>query len=527
MTDGPPSGPKPDPGRPVVAGVGRAALVIGGLTVLARVLGFARTLVFAGTVKTSCLSAAYVTANQVPNVVYDIVLGGALTAIVVPVLAGPAEESAASDEARSEVGAISSALLTWTVAILVPVSLALAFAAGPAISVLMPTNPGSGCVRATLVPVAAQMLAVFAPQILLYGLAVVLYGILQAHRKFTAPALAPVLSSLVVIAAYGLFVPLGSKHTAHVAGLSLAAELTLSLGTTLGVAALMLIALRPVWRLGIKVRPALNFPPEIARRARNLAGVGIAALVAQDASVLVVTRLANARGASHGSAVTVYSYGWQAFVSVYAVLAVPIAEGGRVRRGLLFGHPGDRARVVAGGCAAGRRRRAGGSRLSRLESSGDQPVRADAGRVRAGTGRLRLDRVPFPGVARRRPQPGRGHLDGDGLGGGDRGRRGGGSARGGQVGGAGPRRCQHGRHDRLRCGAAGRGGEDQGSSGAAGQLAGARRGPGRRADGSGRGPRIDRRPAGLRASAQRVPGSGGRGVCARGLLRGGRAARRR
>ena len=49
------------------------------------------------------------------------------------------------------------------------------------------------------------MLIVFAPQILLYGLAVVLYGILQAHRKVAAPALAPVLSSLVVIGAYFWF----------------------------------------------------------------------------------------------------------------------------------------------------------------------------------------------------------------------------------------------------------------------------------------------------------------------------------
>ena len=55
------------------------------------------------------------------------------------------------------------------------------------------------------------MLVVFAPQILLYGLAVVLYGILQAHRRFTAPALAPVVSSLVVIAAYLAFVPLGRR----------------------------------------------------------------------------------------------------------------------------------------------------------------------------------------------------------------------------------------------------------------------------------------------------------------------------
>ena len=73
-------GPEPEQPRRAVRGIGRAALLIAGLTVLARMLGLARTLVFAGTVKTSCLGAAYVTANQVPTVVYDIVLGGALTA---------------------------------------------------------------------------------------------------------------------------------------------------------------------------------------------------------------------------------------------------------------------------------------------------------------------------------------------------------------------------------------------------------------------------------------------------------------
>ncbi len=191
------------------AGIGRAALLIGGLTVVARILGFARTLVFSGTVKASCLGTAYLTANLVPNVIYDIVLGGALTAIVVPVLAGPAERAAGEETARRERDAISSALLTWTVVILVPVSLAVALVAEPAISALMPANPAPHCSSASLVPIAARMLAVFAPQILLYGLAVVCYGILQSHRKFTAPALAPILSSLVVIAAYVLFVPLG------------------------------------------------------------------------------------------------------------------------------------------------------------------------------------------------------------------------------------------------------------------------------------------------------------------------------
>ncbi len=310
----------------MAVGVGRAALLIGGLTIVARMLGFVRTVVFAGTVKTSCLSAAYVTANLVPNVIYDIVLGGALTAIVVPILAGPAERAGlAGRAAAQEVSRISSALLTWTVVILVPVSLALAVASGPVISLLMPANPASGCPRDDLLPIASGMLSVFAPQILLYGLAVVLYGILQAHRKFTAPAIAPILSSFVVIAAYLIFVPLGRHYTTHVDNLPVSAQLTLSVGTTLGVAALALTALIPAWRLRLRMRPTFRFPPGLARRATSLAGVGIAALVAQNASVLVVTRLANAHGGRSGAAVTVYQYGWQVFVSVYAVLAIPVA----------------------------------------------------------------------------------------------------------------------------------------------------------------------------------------------------------
>jgi len=308
-------------------GIGRAALLIGGLTVVARILGFGRTLVFAGTVKTSCLAAAYVTANQVPNVIYDIVLGGALTAIVVPVLAGPADRAigAGGSDASRDVRAISSALLTWTVVILTPVSLAVALASGPVISALMPANPESGCARAQLVAIAGRMLVVFAPQIVLYGVAVVLYGILQSHRRFTAPALAPIVSSVVVIAAYAIFVPLGGAFTTDVTGLPPAAEYTLSAGTTLGVAALALTAVWPVWRLRLRLRPMLRLPDGVARRARSLAGAGVAALIAQDASVLFVTRLANEHGRSHGSAVALYSYGWQAFVSVYGVLAIPIA----------------------------------------------------------------------------------------------------------------------------------------------------------------------------------------------------------
>jgi putative peptidoglycan lipid II flippase len=311
----------PEPGRPhqVSRSIGRAAVLIGALTAAARVIGFGRQIVFAHTVGNSCLGSAYTTANQVPNIIYDIVLGGALASIMVPVLASPADRSGTDPEAARATSQISSALLTWTVVLLVPASAILALAAHPVISLLIPRL--QGCARPEAILVGSRMLVVFAPQILLYGLAVVLYGILQAHRRFTAPALAPLLSSLVVIAAYVAFVPLGGRHTAHLVGLSAAAELTLSVGTTAGVAALVLTAAVPAFRL--RLRPVLRFPEGVARRAGSLAMVGIAALIAQDASAVVVTRLANGHGGN--GAVVLYSYAWQMFLVPYAVLAIPIA----------------------------------------------------------------------------------------------------------------------------------------------------------------------------------------------------------
>jgi putative peptidoglycan lipid II flippase len=316
-------GQDPGVGGRAGAGIGRAAALIAGLTILARLLGLIRTIVFAKTVGATCLGTAYVTANALPNIVYDVVLGGALTSIMVPVLARPAQRPATDAAAGAEVRQTSSALLTWTIVILVPVSLAVALAAGPLAGLLNPANSRARCPHAPLVSVTGHMLAVFAPQILLYGLAVVLYGILQAHRRFAAPALAPVISSLVVVAAYLAFVPLGGSYVNALRHLPLAAELTLAVGTTAGVAALVLTALIPAWRLRIRVRPTLRFPSGVGRRVGGLAIFGIVALVAQDLSQLVVILLANGHGP--GAAFVLYQYGWQVFEAAYAVLAISIA----------------------------------------------------------------------------------------------------------------------------------------------------------------------------------------------------------
>jgi len=133
------------------AGIARGAVLIAGLTIVSRILGLVRTLVFSQTIGATCLGTAYVTANQVPNLIYELVLGGALTSAMVPVLARSAERSGADPAEKARVGQITSALLTWSVVILVPLSLAIAVAAGPVATLLNPVNPNAHCPRADAV----------------------------------------------------------------------------------------------------------------------------------------------------------------------------------------------------------------------------------------------------------------------------------------------------------------------------------------------------------------------------------------
>jgi putative peptidoglycan lipid II flippase len=223
--------------------------------------------------------------------------------------------------AKEQVSHVTSALLTWCFLILVPMSVIIVAVAGPVAALLNPTNPSADCGHAAVVSMTATMLRIFAPQALLYGLSVVLLGVLQAYRRFGAYALAPLVNSLVVIASLLAFVPLG--RGVALGKLSGPAQLVLSSGATLGVAVMVLVALWPVWRLRLRFRPTLRLPPGFARRAGGLALVGIVEIVASEISSLVVIALANGRGGT--GALVLFSYASQVFYSLNGVLALSIS----------------------------------------------------------------------------------------------------------------------------------------------------------------------------------------------------------
>lgn len=295
--------------RTVAQGVAGAAALIAVLTLLARVAGFGRTLVFTNIVGAGSTGDTYQAANTVPNIVFEVVAGGALASLVVPMLAG----GVATGNGR-QVRRTASALLGWTLLVLTPLAVAIAVLAEPIARMLL----GSG--DEARVAVAARLLLVFAPQVVLYGIGIVLTGVLQAHRRFAGPAVAPLLSSVVVAAAYLTFAAIGGAR--DVEDLSRPAELVLGAGTTLGVAALSLSLLVPLRRLRLGLRPALRFPEGAGPRVRRLAVAGVLTLAGQQLVAAVAIRLA--AGGPDGTLV-VYAAGLTLFLVPWAALAVPLA----------------------------------------------------------------------------------------------------------------------------------------------------------------------------------------------------------
>ncbi|MCW2890933.1 MAG: virulence factor family protein [Actinomycetia bacterium] len=301
-------------------GIARGALIVAVLTAFSRVLGLVRTVVFAKTVGAGCLGTAYVTANQVPNLIVELAIGGALSSAMVPVLARSAKRAAADPREKAHVEQTSSALLTWSIVILLPVTVVIAAVAGPISAALNPVNPNADCSHADMINVTSFMLISFAPQILLYGFSVVLFGLLQAYRKFGATSLAPVIGNVVTITAYLVFASL--DHNAPLARTPLTAMLVLSIGTTLNIGMLVIVSLPATWRLHLRWRPTLKFPPGVVRRASGLALVGLLEFLAADVYSVVTIDLANGHGIT--GALVLVNYGNLVFTAICSVLPIAI-----------------------------------------------------------------------------------------------------------------------------------------------------------------------------------------------------------
>ena len=274
----------PDPDEAEAGALVRSTAVMSVGTALSRITGFLRVaaMAFALGVAETRLTDSYNVANNLPNIIYELVLGGVLTSVLVPVFV--------AQRAKEKGDAWESARAVMTVAVVVLGAIMLiGILAAPWI-VRLYTLRVPDVARPQVQELSTFFLQIFMPQVALYGIGAVATGLLNAHRRFAVPMFAPILNNLVVIASFLLFAVLPGDPT--LGGITLTQKLVLAVGTTAGVAA-MTIALWPsLRRIGFRWRWRLDWRNEAVRRLVRLSGWVIAYVVINQLGLLVVIVLA-------------------------------------------------------------------------------------------------------------------------------------------------------------------------------------------------------------------------------------------
>lgn len=308
------TGAYPEPTPPPAAGLRRllrsSAAVSAGVA-LSRVTGFARLAVLAALVGFGPLADAYNLANNTPTILYELLLGGVLSATLVPVFV---ERLDAGDEAGP------SAVTTLAVVLTVVVA-GIGFVAAPLVIDLYSVAAPDSATAADQERLATDLLRWFVFQLPFYGLFALWSGVLQARRRFAAQAFAPVLNNVVVIAALVLLaVAVGTEPVVSDVLGDLGTTAILGLGTTLGIVAMALMLWPAVRRSGVRLRWRFEPRNPTVIRVLRLSGWTVGYVVANQVSLLVVTALA--LGTEGG--VTTYQAAFLLLQLPYALLALPL-----------------------------------------------------------------------------------------------------------------------------------------------------------------------------------------------------------
>jgi putative peptidoglycan lipid II flippase len=159
--------------------IARSAGIIGGATLLSRILGFVRDIVLAAFFGTGIYAQSFVVAFRIPNLLRDLIGEGATNAAVVPVLV---EEL--SGKGRREFWKLANILLNLILVVLAAITLIGFIAARP---IVIAIAPGFMADPDKLNVTVAMTRAIF-PYLILIGLAAYGMGVLNSIKHFTAPA---------------------------------------------------------------------------------------------------------------------------------------------------------------------------------------------------------------------------------------------------------------------------------------------------------------------------------------------------
>lgn len=264
-------------------GLLRSNVVVALGTATSRVTGLGRELVFGMIIGQNALADAYGGANNSPNAIYELMIGGVLSATLVPTFARHAEDG--DEEA-------TSAVVTTAMLVIGGLTL-IAVLAAPLVFHLSSFVVADGVDPAAFRSLGTALTRVFLLQVLFYGMSSITGALLNARRHFFAQSWAPVLSNLAIIG--GLLVvnaQLTGGDPYEQALTDSTLRLTLSLGATIGIALMAFAQLPALRSAGVRLRFRPDFKHPAVRKVFTMSGWTFGYAGANIATVYLIRNLA-------------------------------------------------------------------------------------------------------------------------------------------------------------------------------------------------------------------------------------------
>lgn len=311
------SGADDEPRR---ANLGRAAAVITACNLISRVSGFVRVVAIAGALGIAFLGDAYQRANEVSNVLFELLAGGLLFSVLVPsfveLLARASHDAAGSDDPTGDARRLGSVLVTRGVVVVGIVALVGMLGSDWIMRVLTLGTPSA--TRAEQIELGSFLLWFIMPQLVFYAAGSVASALLQADHRFFATSIAPLFNNLVVIATMVAFAVL--HDPARGFALTPGEKVLLGGGTLAGTAAMTVVPFVALWNAGLGLRPrwrstGMSLRSLVARGAWAAGHVGLNEVLI-GATIVLSGRV--------DGGVIAYQTAFTFFLLPHALLAYPI-----------------------------------------------------------------------------------------------------------------------------------------------------------------------------------------------------------
>jgi putative peptidoglycan lipid II flippase len=287
-------------------------------TIISRITGFIRGILIVAVLGTALLADTYNVANTMPNILYNLLVGGALTAIFIPQLVRSFDHEDGGD------GFASRLITTISLILLALVAIGVYFA--PAlVRLYAPEFFTTGFESEKEIAIAFTRYCL--PQIFFLGLFTMLGQVANARGSFGPLMWAPIANNIVGIALFGGFLLIASDLT--VSNITSTQIQILGWGTTLSVVVQALVLFPVIKRLGIKLRPQWGVAG--LGKSFGLAGWTLLYVLISQLGYLVTVNVATSaavrsaqEGITRGVGYTPYTYAYYVMLLPYSIVTISI-----------------------------------------------------------------------------------------------------------------------------------------------------------------------------------------------------------